>query len=760
MNCVPAFGQEGRNDPSFRIDLNSYPLYVKAGFSAADTLAEPRAGSSGWLELPPAGPTGRIVRFIDLDLPGANGHGFMDFSTHEVEEFTVSIPFEVSAALYAMVRPALPAAAPLILGIHLASLGDNWEIYLNGVPVRSELHLGPGGTLTAHRTRRDIFFPVAGSLFREGTNLLAIRIVADPSFPSNGMYQADPYYIAPYDRIERNNSELWSMMLIGLYLFLGLYHLFIFLVRRQDRYNLYYGLFSSDLALYLFARTHTIYELIQDGDLLFRLEVSSLSLILPAIGAFLESLNDNRVSRTTRIYALFCAALAIGQIVLPLNVAHDLLRIWQYTGLGMAIFYFGYRIVWRFFTDVNRRWKRRKGEPGAPSLALSYGTALVTTPLGNLLIGSFLLFASGVFDIIDALVLHFDLVLTQYGFFLFTMGTALILANRFSFLHGQLRDANHNLEGRIQSLTEARDELAVSERKYRSLFDGSSDPVALLDGELRFIEGNKAAVDFFGLDRPGRKGISLPDTLYREEREGSVPIDRLLLELEEKRRTGEAYESVLRLKTPLGEGQSCRVRLEFISSREAGEYLLHMSEENVDGLTGCFVEGRERYEIESTLAAADDVVRRVTANLPRYLGEDDANFLSICLREMVVNAVEHGNLEVGFDEKTEAQRAGRYFSFLVERRKRSAFRDRKVVVEYSISADRATYRISDEGPGFDHRALMKKAAAGPSPELLEHGRGIFMTLSAFDRIVYNERGNQVTLVKYFSSSPAEIRRGA
>jgi anti-sigma regulatory factor (Ser/Thr protein kinase) len=33
---------------------------------------------------------------------------------------------------------------------------------------------------------------------------------------------------------------------------------------------------------------------------------------------------------------------------------------------------------------------------------------------------------------------------------------------------------------------------------------------------------------------------------------------------------------------------------------------------------------------------------------------------------------------------------------------------------------------------------------------LEHGRGLMMALSAFDSVEYNERGNQVKLVKQLS----------
>jgi anti-sigma regulatory factor (Ser/Thr protein kinase) len=57
------------------------------------------------------------------------------------------------------------------------------------------------------------------------------------------------------------------------------------------------------------------------------------------------------------------------------------------------------------------------------------------------------------------------------------------------------------------------------------------------------------------------------------------------------------------------------------------------------------------------------------------------------------------------------------------------------------------------------------AGAGrvPDPELLEHGRGLFITLGAFDAVRFNEAGNQVTLVKYFGRpalAAARVSAGA
>jgi PAS domain S-box-containing protein len=735
------------------VDLNASPLYARLGFDSGALTALPAPGAAGWKIVPPAGAAGRTVRPGDLGLEGFPKRPPFSLTRYPAMELTYLLPFQVSREMAALVGAGSGAegvpAAPRVVGLHFAGIGDNWEIYLNGRLLKSEMHLSGDGSILSHRSQRNLHFPVDGRLFRGGANVLALRIVADPGFLPNGFNEASPFYIDDYALIESANAEIWPMILIGLYIFIGLYHLFMFLVRTRDRHNLFYGLFSLDLGLYLFMRSYTITRILLDSDAVFKIELSTLALILPLVGAFLESLNEGRIKRITLWYGGFCAAIGLGEILAPTAFAYDLLRVWQLSGLVMAFFYFGVDILGRFLSDVRRRWKREKGTEDRRGLGRIFGTALFRTPIGNLVIGGFLLFAAGVFDIVDAVFMEWDLLLTKYGFFLFTMGTAFILANRLGFLHDRLSGLNRTLEERIGVLTETGMRLTASERRYRSLFEGSSEPVALLTEDLRFIEGNKAAVELFGLRRPDLAPRSLVDAVYAEKREGSLPAEFLRAAARALGDKAEPSEIILRIKAPIGEPRPARLRLERIDALDRREILLRVVPEEKDALFDAFVEGRERFDIESSLTAADRACRRATAYLARYAGREEAAFLAGCLREIVVNAVEHGNLRIGFDEKSASMRAGRYFELLQERRLDPRYRSLKVAVEYSVSAARATFRVTDEGSGFDYGKYVKGAEAGPDADLLEHGRGLFITLGAFDKVLFNDKGNQVTLVKYF-----------
>ncbi len=77
--------------------------------------------------------------------------------------------------------------------------------------------------------------------------------------------------------------------------------------------------------------------------------------------------------------------------------------------------------------------------------------------------------------------------------------------------------------------------------------------------------------------------------------------------------------------------------------------------------------------------------------------------------------------------------------------------------------DRLILRITDQGEGFDHRAMVKKKKAGdPLEEAREKyksggygGLGIMLMLQCVDKIEYNDKGNQIILEKYFDSEKKE-----
>jgi hypothetical protein len=116
--------------------------------------------------------------------------------------------------------------------------------------------------------------------------------------------------------------------------------------------------------------------------------------------------------------------------------------------------------------------------------------------------------------------------------------------------------------------------------------------------------------------------------------------------------------------------------------------------------------------------------------------------LAMVMHELLINAIEHGNCEISYDEKTALLDSGGDVQELInERCKETRIGDRKVTFEYTITGTSSTFRIADAGGGFDWHAV-------PDPTkddnfLLSHGRGILMARSFTKCLTFNEKGNEV-----------------
>jgi hypothetical protein len=243
-------------------------------------------------------------------------------------EWTLAIPFTVGAL------PSFP-------GLFLAAIGDNWEIYLNGTPVRRQMHLAAadgGLKITEHHSQRDVFFPLDRALFREGENLLVFRVVGDPTDQTIGFQYSAPYYLADYEYITQKNSEIVEALLVGVFILVGLYHFIIFAIRRESRYNGFCGIFSLFMGLYFLCRTHGIYRLIPDTWIVVKLEFFFIFMAVPVLGAYTELLCRGRVGRVTKIYSGLLGFLALSQLFLPHAYGSDALIVWQLLGIA-ALFW-------------------------------------------------------------------------------------------------------------------------------------------------------------------------------------------------------------------------------------------------------------------------------------------------------------------------------------------------------------------------------------------------------------------------------------
>jgi sigma-B regulation protein RsbU (phosphoserine phosphatase) len=136
-----------------------------------------------------------------------------------------------------------------------------------------------------------------------------------------------------------------------------------------------------------------------------------------------------------------------------------------------------------------------------------------------------------------------------------------------------------------------------------------------------------------------------------------------------------------------------------------------------------------------TIEEARDVGTLVAGLCP-----DPANTV-IGLTELIVNAVEHGNLGVTYAEKSELSGMDRW---LAELERRAALPENAAkYVDVTFDRDEREIRITihDQGAGFDWRPYLEP---DPTRVFDTHGRGITIARRlSFDELEYRDPGNVV-----------------
>lgn len=125
-------------------------------------------------------------------------------------------------------------------------------------------------------------------------------------------------------------------------------------------------------------------------------------------------------------------------------------------------------------------------------------------------------------------------------------------------------------------------------------------------------------------------------------------------------------------------------------------------------------------QVASDLALKNSVIDEMMNILYSkiHILEDDQTWIRLCLDEVIINAIRHGNHEN---------------------------QDKKVTICLFIGENRWAVRVEDEGEGFSIQDLPQVN----SEEYweAEHGRGIMLIQSYMDEIFYYDKGNRVQLSK-------------
>jgi len=170
--------------------------------------------------------------------------------------------------------------------------------------------------------------------------------------------------------------------------------------------------------------------------------------------------------------------------------------------------------------------------------------------------------------------------------------------------------------------------------------------------------------------------------------------------------------------------------------------------ESLDSCRLHFILGNQRSMLSTLVSHLQELATHLGVS-----DESDRVRIGIALEEALVNAFYHGNLEVSSDLRETDYEA--YQTLLDTRTHQEPYSLRKIHVEAKLSRERAEFVIRDEGQGFNPNDLPDPT----DPANLEKvsGRGVLLMRTFMDEVTYNERGNEVTLVKFRSLPDEELK---
>lgn len=136
-----------------------------------------------------------------------------------------------------------------------------------------------------------------------------------------------------------------------------------------------------------------------------------------------------------------------------------------------------------------------------------------------------------------------------------------------------------------------------------------------------------------------------------------------------------------------------------------------------------------------TVEQARDVAAILAQTCP------DPSSAVVGLTELLLNAVEHGNLGITYEEKSKLSDKEAWTREINRRAALAENSSKKVAVRFDRFEDAIRFTIRDEGPGFDSKRFLN---IEPARAFDTHGRGIAMARRlSFDALEYRGTGNEV-----------------
>jgi hypothetical protein len=250
----------------------------------------------------------------------------------------------------------------------------------------------------------------------------------------------------------------------------------------------------------------------------------------------------------------------------------------------------------------------------------------------------------------------------------------------------------------------------------------------------RVLQENAAHIHVILLDRmmPNRNGIEFMQLLKTDPKVASIPV---------------IMQTAAAEKEQVVEGIQAGVYY-YMTKPYEKEILL--------SIVNAALEDRQKYlQLREELQLFKSKLRLVRDSYFEVHDMHDAHYFSTFIsqffpdpqrvlfgiNELLINAIEHGNLGITYDEKSLLNKSGKLIEEIERRQNLAENADKNVLIRYTRQPHQILLFIKDCGPGFDWQNYME---ISPERATHSHGRGIALSrMMSFDQMEYMGCGNEV-----------------
>jgi len=297
-------------------------------------------------------------------------------------------------------------------------------------------------------------------------------------------------------------------------------------------------------------------------------------------------------------------------------------------------------------------------------------------------------------------------------------------------------------------IVSSKNELALKD----VIIEHSNEIIILLDNIGKILSINPALTTILNFEKEELIQQPFRAVLYEKSFEDSVRLRDLLLSRFKDVFKGYEAEIVLPCKVQhYAEIKSIAFKLVPIFKDEQLQYILAIGRIiQSDYLTSNYLKSEfAEFILDNNIRMVNMLSYRLTRNLETYMEKKEIIRIQLGLQEAIINAIEHGNLEIDFKTKSLLKKKnGNYWDHVIDRCNKEYLEKRKIKVQYYLSPDHVKYIITDEGKGFEWEHYITTL---PDGNLINnyHGVGLTMLQDIFN-VSFNEKGNEITMIKYFN----------